>query len=135
MLCMKNYLLKPISVCLIAIALLTSCSKEGVESNDQKGGASAQFTGDEPSKTGSLAGNITPAEADPIVLMHGKVEIKLLVNADGSIEKNSIPAGDYTVQIHANNPEYGDVMINDIRIEAGKTMDLVKIVLVKITSK
>lgn len=132
---MKNDLLKPISVCLIAIALLTSCSKEGVESNDPNGGVSAQFTGDEPSKTGSLAGSILPAEADPIVLMHGNIEVKLLVNADGSIEKNSIPSGDYTVQIHPNNPEYGDVMINDIRIEAGKTMDLGKIVLGKITSK
>lgn len=130
---MKNYLLKPISACLIALAFFTACNKERIDPNDPDGSASVQLINDDPSRTGSVTGTILPTEADPTVYMRGNTEVKLDVNPDGSIAKNSVPAGDYTVQIHPSNPEYGDAMFNDIRVEAGKTTDLGKIVLVKIT--
>ena len=131
---MKNFLLKQISFGLVIIVLLMACSKEAVESNDGNKDASAQFTGEDPKDAGSVIGIILPSEAQPVVYMFGKTTVKIGVNADGTIAANSVPAGDYTVQIHANNPAYGDVMINDIRVEAGKTTDLGTIVLVK-TSK
>jgi hypothetical protein len=57
--------------------------------------------------------------------------LKVAVNPDGSIAKNSVPAGDYTVQVHPANPGYGDHMINDLKVETGKATDLGTIVLVK----
>ena len=130
---MKKYLLKPISACLIAIALFTGCNKDSVEANDpNKDSDVATLVGEEdPSGTGSITGIVLPAEADPTVYLYGNTTIKVLVNPDGSIARNSVPAGDYTVQVHPANPNYGDHMINDIEVVAGKPTDLGTIILVK----
>lgn len=128
---MKNYLLRPISICLIAVVFFTACSKEKSFENNNQGGASAQSTGEEIKGTGSIAGIVLPPEADPTIYLFGNTTFKIDVNDDGTIATNSVPAGDYTVQIHPANAAYGDHMINDFRVEAGKTTELGTIVLVK----
>jgi hypothetical protein len=123
----KSFLFRMFSVIALSFVLLAGCKKENLAGGNHS--TSSLISGD--METGGITGAVLPTEANPSIILRGNSVIKLAVAANGTINKNIVPAGLYTLQIEPGNPAYTGYVINDLQVIAGQDTDIGMIVLSK----
>ena len=76
--------------------------------------------------SGSISGQVLPAEADPTVwtLINGTDTVSTNPNLDGYFSLMALPADTYAVHIDPNNVSYSDSVITGVVVTAGNDTDI-----------
>jgi hypothetical protein len=80
-------------------------------------------------KYGVVTGIVLPLEAEPKVYVIGNTTVELSLDDGGAINKNEVPAGEYSIYIQPANPNYLDYTIDGVVVNSNCETNIGNVVL------